>query len=140
MNDSDATALLDTEVNEQRDRAEEAYNQTLIENPDMAEPLRPDLNDGPLSALSPEQRVRVAALNMARPVLSAKSVLGASSVPDLSDLIRLATWILDGNEEPLYPYLVGETLILGPDISVDIDSDLIHWKGYRYLKELDDEN
>ncbi len=133
MNDSDATALLDTEVNEQRDRAEEAYNQTLIEDPD------PHAN-GPLSALSPEQRVRVAALNMARPVLSAKSVLGASSVPDLSDLIRLATWILDGNEEPLYPYLVGETLILGPDISVDIDSDLIHWKGYRYLKELDDEN
>ena len=96
-------------------------------------------DEGPLSSLSDEQRVRVAALNMAKPLLTSKGLLGATGDVDLSDLLRLATWILDGNEEPLYPFASGDTLVLGPEIFVAIDGSTICWKGTNYDKQEEDQ-
>jgi hypothetical protein len=115
------------------------HDDVIVEDPTVKGLLEPRPRDeGPLSSLSDEQRVRVAALNMAKPLLTSKGLLGATGDVDLSDLLRLATWILDGNEEPLYPFQSGDTLVLGPEIFVAIDGDVICWKGKNfYVREED---
>lgn len=95
-------------------------------------------DEGPLSSLNDEQRVRVAALNMAKPLLSNKGLMGTNTPPELDDLLKLAAWILDGQTEALYPFQSGDTLVLGPEIFVAIDGSTICWKGTNYEKQEED--
>jgi len=107
------------------------FDDLVVEDPTInTHALSPDLNL--LSPLNREQQVRVAALNVAKPMLN-KGLLGTP--PELSELIRLTSWILDGNEEPLYPFVSGGVIVLGPDLHVSIDGDSITWKDTTYLKE-----
>lgn len=101
------------------------------EDPNIRGRLEP-VYSGPLSSLSDEQRVRVAALNMAKPLIAEKGLLGTGKAPDISDLIRLANWILEGEEGPLYPFTSGDVLVLGPEVTVGVDGGTIVWRGSRY--------
>jgi hypothetical protein len=93
--------------------------------------------EGPLSSLDYQQRARVAALNLAAPVLTNKGLLGSGTAPDVSDLLRLSEWILSGNQEPLYPYTTADMVVLGPDLSVNLEGHRIYWHGIRFNREDD---
>jgi len=80
---------------------------------DLAEPL-PDTPEK--ETLTERQRARVVALEIARPLLTSTGI-ASRTPPSLDDLIRLATWVLDGITEPLYPYTDTEaTVHLGPAV------------------------
>lgn len=68
--------------------------------------------------LDEKQRARSFAAYLARPLLTTNGgVLAGKVAPDVNDLIRMATWILDGESEDLYPYTDTEgTIHLGPRV------------------------
>jgi hypothetical protein len=87
--------------------------------------------------LTEEQRARCFAATMAKPLLSTQG-LASKTPPDVNDLIRLAAWLLGGEETDLYPYLSGDTIVLGPEIFVAQDHSVLCWKGSNYVPQLDD--
>jgi hypothetical protein len=109
-----------------------------LEDPSRDLRTAPPITDGPLSSLDEEQRRRVGALNMARPLITDKSLLGAYQAPDVDELIRLAQWILSGKPEELYPFVSGDVLVLGPEIFVGIDGKAVCWRGSNYYLDPED--
>lgn len=109
---------------------------------DLLKPLEPQ-RSGPLGELNDEQRARVAALNLAAPVLSDKPMLGGSKAPDVFDLLRVSQWILTGTDllddaNQKYPIETGDVIILGPEVFVDRDGTTISWAGQNYELNNDD--
>lgn len=67
--------------------------------------------------LNEEQRARAFAVSVAKPLLTATSGFTGKTPPDVGDLIRLAAWILDGQQGDRYPYTDSEGAVhLGPDV------------------------
>lgn len=78
--------------------------------------------------LDDDQARRAVSLSIARPLLMGKGgAFSGTAGPDVSDLIRLAGWIVDGEQEPLYPFTDAEAVVhLGPKITMRPD-------GYLYV-------
>jgi hypothetical protein len=67
--------------------------------------------------LNDEQSTRVAALEIAKPLLT-HSGIASRTPPTVDDLITLAEWIVKGGDtSPLYPYADSDgTVHLGPNV------------------------
>lgn len=113
----------------------------------LTDPLSPDsLPENPrdpeptegVGLLSEEQARRALALSIARPFLTSTSIT-SKAAPDVSDLITLAEWIVEGGDKsPLYPYADNDgTLHLGPAVWLVASGDL--WaNGNLYEPSTDD--
>ena len=103
----------------------------------MTEPISSEILEIQGDDLSAEQATRVAALDIARPLLTHNG-LASKTPPDVSDLIRLAAWIVNGEDEPLYPYTDSEAVLhLGPRVWLTPSGDL--WaNGNLYEPSSDD--
>jgi len=91
-----------------------------------------------LSVLNAEQLCRNEALELSKALLSTKGLLGTDSAVDVNDLIKLATWILDGSDEPLYPFASGDVVVLGPQVFASSEGNVINWLGANYNKQEDE--
>lgn len=107
--------------------------------------------------LTPEQRRRVTALNEARDVLvgdggTVTVPFGSTGTGDkpyttpkryTGDLLLLAEYIMRGLlpgevEElalPDYPYVDGETTVIGPEAFVSEDGAVLNWRGTNYTPQ-----
>ena len=75
-----------------------------------------------VDGLNEEQRQRTMALAVAR-ALMATQKFGGKTLPSADDLIQVANWIVDGNDDsPLYPYADADgTMHLGPTVQMKPD-------------------
>lgn len=89
----------------------------------LSEPL-PETPVETQQSLDSEQGRRVTALNIAKPLLTHTGI-ASRTPPEVSDLIRLAAWIVSGEDEPLYPYSEPDgTVHLGPAVLMKPDGYL----------------
>lgn len=77
--------------------------------------------------LNEDQVARMFVLAMVKPLLTAQG-LASKTPPDVRDLIALATWVISGDKEPLFPYTDDDgTVHLGVGIWLKPD-------GYLWVK------
>lgn len=113
-----------------------------FEDPTNAGPQPTPVNSGPLSSLDGEQRARVAALNLAAPLLTSTAML-SSKPPEVLDLLRVSQWILTGedmlDDQRTYPINSGDVTILGPEVFVTDNGDLICYRGRNFYANQENE-
>lgn len=103
---------------------------------DLSEPMTtpPEPQTG---ILTEDQARRAVSLSIAKPLLTAQG-LASKTPPTVDDLVRLAEWILSGETEELYPFLLSDhALQIGPEAVLRPDGFAVI-KGVVYEPTSDD--